>query len=716
MSLKDKIYEQLVESNLFNKNYNAVINRLAKTLKKSNKIIAAALKELVEEKSIKVKNKTFINMNKLYKGTFHSLKNGKGLVDVDELGQILVNNNIGAQEGDLVQLFVNSTTKKPFGALNKVEKHNNLNLMGRVILTRYNTYAFIPENQSICKAVIIDQDFGKECVGKKCMVTLESRNIAKNMVPFGKITKVFGLAGDPIAENVSIAYNHGFVKEFSSNILNEIKTIPTSVTEEEFVNRIDLRDKKIISIDPKTCKDKDDAVLVERTNNGYRVYVAIADVAHYVKLNSLVDKEAYQRGTSCYLGDGVYPMLPEQLSNGICSLNENVDRLVKVAIIDVDRKGKVINYDLSNGVINIKHGLSYEEAEDIHFNKNDMHNKYSDIKPEIDLMFELSDILTKQRISRGALDFDTKQAEYILDDTKTKVLEVSDEHSKLESTEIIESFMILANEVVGDYFLKNGIDTLFRTHSSPMNAKLNEVNVILSEFGITPLDANVRSYQKVIKEIENHKHAEYLTQKILRSMEKAKYSPKAIGHFGLSSKTYLHFTSPIRRYPDLITHRILDALINHKTYKPTFEQLEINGLHLSQRELDAQHAERESNKLMQAIWAEEHIGEVFNGKIFDIMDDGIIVKDGLVEMYIPITDLSFGTSKVFTPNNTYTKLIDRKSKFEYNIGDKIKFKIISADRTNRKITATTDLQKIVIKPKEQKTDIIDEFFKNNYEK
>ena len=599
--------------------------------------------------------------------------------------------------------------------MNKIVKHNKLNIVGRVILTRYNTYAFLPDDKRICGAVIIDQnDFAKECVGKKCIVTLESNEIPKGFAPVGKITSVFGLAGDPIAENVGIAYAHGFVKQFKDNVLKEVKEIATTVQPEELVNRVDLRDKKIISIDPKTCKDKDDAVLVERTKKGYRVYVAIADVAHYVKLNSLIDQEAYSRGTSCYLGDGVYPMLPEQLSNGICSLNENVDRLVKVAIIDLDKAGNVLDYDLASGVINIKHGLSYEEAEEIHFNQNNKHIEFGDIKEEIDLMFEVSDILTKQRVARGALDFETKEPEFKLDDTKTRVLEVSDEHSKLTSTEIIESFMILANDVVGDYFLKNGIDTLFRTHASPLKAKIKEINCILDEFGISPIEPTSQSYQKVIKEIQGHEHAEYLTQKILRTMEKAKYSPDPIGHFGLGSKTYLHFTSPIRRYPDLVTHRILDSLINHKDYKPSFEQLELNGFHLSNRELEAQLAERESNKLMEAIWAEEHVGEVFNGKIFDIMDEGIIVKDGLVEMFIPMSDLTYGTSRRLTPNDTYTKLIDPRTKFEYAIGDSMKFKIVSADRETRKITATTDLEKVIVKhtAAEKQTDIIDEFFKN----
>lgn len=716
MNLKDKIYEQLVESNLFNKNYNSVITKLSQKFKKNKTLIANALKELVNEKSIKVKGKTFVNTRQLVNGIFHSLRDNKGIVEVKELNtQFTVNNIKNALEGDTVQIYVNPQSSRPTAVMNKIVKHNKLNIVGRVILTRFNTYAFLPDDKKICSAVIIPQDdFAKECVGKKCVVTLDSNNIIPGAVPCGNVTSVFGLAGDPIAENVAIAYSHGFVKEFKRDILNEIKDINSTVQPGELVNRIDLRDKDVISIDPIGCKDKDDAVFVEKTANGYRVYVAIADVSYYVKLNSLVDQEAYDRGTSCYLGDGVYPMLPEQLSNGICSLNENVDRLVKVAIIDLDNQGKVLNYDLSNGVINIKHGLSYEDAEEIHFNRNNKQILYSDIKNQIDLMFEVSDLLTKQRVARGALDFETQQPEYKLDDTKTKVVEVSGEHSKLKSTEIIESFMILANEVVGDFFIKNGIDTLFRTHAEPQKAKISEVNEILDEFGLAPLIPTPRGYQKTIREIQNHEQSEFLTQKILRTMEKAKYSPDPIGHFGLGSDTYLHFTSPIRRYPDLITHRILDALINHKDYRPTFEQLEVNGFHLSNRELEAQNAERESNKLMAAIWAEDHIGEIFNGKIFEIMDDGVIVKDGLVEMFIPMGDLTFGTSRRLAPNDTYTKLIDSKSKFEYCIGDKLKFKIIDANRTTRKITATTDLQKVVIKnPVQDRTsDMIDEFFRN----
>ena len=713
---KQQVYNALLENNLFDKNINSVITFLSKILKTSIKAVTDILYQLKADKAINIKdNKKVVNLKQAVIGTFHALRDNTGLVKVEGYEtEFFVENPKDALEGDTVKVYISSEDEKPTAKIEKIEKRNKRNITGRVIRTHKGVYTFIPDNKQYGDRIVIPQDeTSMLALDKKCCLTLDSTFNNSSLYASlggGKITHIFGLAGDPIAENVSIAYSYGFVKYFDEDVMKEANSIPTTVLESEIEGRLDLREHNFFTIDPRTCKDMDDAVCVEKTKTGYRVYVAIADVSHYVSKGSKIDNEAYSRGTSCYLGDGVYPMLPEILSNGICSLNENVDRLVKVVIVDLDKAGKITKYKIDSAVINSRHKLSYNDADDIHFNREDAHIKYSDVKDNIDLMFLISDILTKKRTKRGALDFANEESKFKLDDTKTNVLEVFDEHSLLESTKIIESFMILANEVVAYHFLKKEVDALFRTHKAPLLSKLNELNEVLDEFGYEPVEPTSQSYQKIIEAIKDDPNRDYLTTKILRSMDKAIYSAECTGHFGLASDNYLHFTSPIRRYPDLIVHRIIDYMIKNPKMLPTFDQLEIAGIHLSDREQCAKDAEIESNKLMKAIWAENHVGEVFHGKIFDILENGIIVKSGLVEMFIPFSDLLRNKKETFIPNHSNTKLIGNKSGFEYRIGDKLDFKILIADRISRKITATTDLQKEVLHSTYNNRDIIDEFF------
>ncbi len=705
MPIKEKVFECMVKNNMFRKNYVSVINKLSKMLKLNKKVIVNALKDLQQEQAIKFKNNEFANCRELYTGIFTlSGRNDFGYVTINGINKNFYIKNIdNVSNGDTVALYINNDEVFPCGTIQKVVKRNPKNIFGRIIKTNSGKYLFIPDDTiSYGKFIKIPQDeLAKTSVNKRCTLTLEKFDeiTVQTNDSYGTISQVFGLAGDPIVENVVIAKSHGFVKEFRSSIMQEAKLIPNKVLENELKNRLDLRDKKFVTIDPATCKDMDDAVYIEKQPFGYTIYTAIADVGHYVKLNSEIDNEAFRRGTSCYLGDGVYPMLPESLSNEICSLEEKKDRLVKITIVDMDKNGKILNYSINSGVINSKHKLSYNIADDIHFNVNNAQNAYKDIKNEINLMFEASDILVKLRAKRGSLFIESKEPTFKLNETKTEVLDVTDDHSQLKSTKIIESFMILTNEIVGRYFTEHNLDTLFRTHAKPTKSSIDELNAILQVFNFEPIDGSSLSYQKLLKNIKGNKYEDYLTTMILRSMQKAVYQPENIGHFGLASTEYIHFTSPIRRYPDLVTHRILSAYQNKKGYLPTFEQLNEIGKHLSEREQQAQKAEIESNKLMIAMWAENHINEIFSGKISEVLDTGLIVSNGVIEIFIPVYDLSQNKYGSYKLNETKTALVNEKINHQYQIADDIKFKIIGTSRVERKVLATTDLDKVALQTK-----------------
>ena len=482
---------------------------------------------------------------------------------------------------------------------------------------------------------------------------------------------------------MAIAKKYGFVKEFNGKVKSEVALLPNCVTEDELVGRMDLRHLDFVTIDPGTCKDMDDAIYIEKTKNGYRLITAIADVAYYVNKNSEIDKEAYKRGTSCYLGDGVYPMLPEELSNDMCSLNENVDRLVRLTIMNLDNNGKVLDYELVPGVIKSRHKLSYKNADEIHFNKNNANVIYSDIKEKIDMMFTVSDLLTNQRKQRGSLFINRQEVDYGLDETKTEVTELHN-HNDYVSTKIIESFMLITNEVVAKYFKDNNLDTLFRVHEAPTPASLKEFNAILKQFNLPGVTDNPKSYQAIAEKIKGNPYEEFLTIALLHSMQKASYKPENSGHFGIAAQYYVHFTSPIRRYPDLIVHRILNAFQKGLKYRPTVEELDLLGEHLSKKEQDAKDAEVESNEFMNILWAKNHENEVFKGKILRIFKNEVIVKSGLMEFKMPLTTLLNGKSG-FKVNETQTAIKNSKTGEIIKIADEVIFRIDSVSTTDKYI-------------------------------
>ena len=679
MELKNKIFEQFILQNLFGKNYTSAYNKISKVLHVNDKVLSSAINELLTEKKIKLKNKRYICEMEPVSGILHGNKNKFYLETKEQHNFIPISNTNGAKDGDIVNAYIFKDSAKDMAVVASVLQKQDEYFYGRVVQLKSNAIILIDGDNN--RILLPTDEISINCIGKNVCVKLESKK--DGHIPTGSIYKVYGNANDPITENIIIAEKHGFRKQFSEKVLKELNIIPDSVTENDIKNRTDLRKLPIFTIDPEGCKDKDDAVYLEKTEFGYRLVGAIADVSHYVGLGTSIDKEAYKRGTSCYLGDGVYPMLPEKLSNGICSLDENVDRLAMCVAIDFDNNGKRLRYSIKPAVIRSKHSLSYNIADKIHLNQDKMHEQYAEIKKQIDIMFELSDKLVKERTNRGAIMLNSKEPDYVLDDTKTNVEKV-DNHNELISTTIIESFMLAINEAIGDFFVKNNLLTLRRVHLSPFDSQINELNFVLKKFDLPLVNNNSKSYQCVLNAIKDKPYEEYITYNILRSLQKAYYSPELSGHFGLASKNYIQFTSPIRRYPDLVTHRILHSYLANKNYLPSYEELDAMGLHLSKKELDAKDAEIESNNLMNAIWAENHIGEILTAKVFNIEPSRVIVQSGLITFSIPMHDfLKLGYQ--YDRNRQCLKRYDNKL---LKITDSLPIIIQKADRTKREITAT----------------------------
>lgn len=681
MELKNKIFEQFILQNLFGKNYTSAYNKISKVLHVNDRVLSSAINELLTEKKIKLKNKRYVCEMEPVSGILHGNKNKFYLETKEQHKFIQISNPNGAKDGDVVSAYIFKDSAKDIAVVSSVLQKQDEYFYGRVVQLKSNAIILIDGDNN--RILLPTDEVSKSCVGKNVCVKLESKK--DGQVPTGSIYKIYGNANDPIAENVTIAEKHGFRKDFNKDVLKELDLMPNEVTENELKDRVDLRKFNIITIDPKTCKDMDDAVYVEKLKDGYRLVGAIADVGHYVKLGSNIDKEAYKRGTSCYLGDGVYPMLPEKLSNNICSLNENVDRLVMSIAIDFDNYGNRIRYSIKPAVIKSKHKLSYDVVDQIYLKQNNMDKQYADIKTQIDTMFDLYKILAKEREKRGAIFVDSKEPDFVLDETKT-VVEGVDDHSALLSTKIIEAFMVAINEAIGDFFIKNELLTLRRVHFSPLDAQINELNLVLKRFNLPLVNKSVKSYQHVLNVIKDKPYEEYITYNLLRSLQKAIYSPQIYGHFGLASKDYIQFTSPIRRYPDLVAHRILHSYLTNKNYSPSYEELDAMGLHLSKKELDAKDAEIESNNLMNAIWAENHIGERLTAKIFNIEPSRIVVQSGLITFVIPMHDF-LKQGYRYDRSRQCLKRYDNKL---LKITDSLPIIIQKADRTKREITASCD--------------------------
>lgn len=491
-----------------------------------------------------------------------------------------------------------------------------------------------------------------------------------------KIIKVFQSLSDTKDIKEFIILKYGLPKKFSNKVEKEIETIYSRAFEN---GRLDLREIRHVTIDGENAKDFDDAVFVEKTDAGYRLYVSIADVASYVDKGSSLDNEAKQRGMSIYFPDSVIPMLPKALSDDLCSLKPKKDRACFSVIMDLDRKGNVKSAIFKKSIIRSRRRLTYEEVERAIIDKDRIERKrLKGLIRDLELMKELTEVLLDRRSERGSLDFDLPEPEIIID-MKGDVREIL-RSKRLFSHRIIEEFMIMANRTVAEFFDRNRVPALFRIHEEPEREKLVVFEQFLRSFRISLSHDKwgIKKLQNILEHVKGKPYEFIVNKVLLRSMKQAKYSAENKGHFGLGLKSYLHFTSPIRRYPDLVCHRILEALLSRRKIPYTYEELDSMATYLSERERLIMDVEREIEDRIRILFMKENIGEEYEGVIIHIASFGFFVElfDVFVEGLVLFSDL---TDDYYTVNRDGTMFFGKRRKNVFKLGDVVKVKVVSAD-------------------------------------
>lgn len=545
---------------------------------------------------------------------------------------------------------------------------------------------FIPDSNKLPIDFYIPSD--KLCGatdGQKVIVKLtEWRDNAKN--PNGEVLRVLGDAGEHETEIHSILEEYGLPYDFDEDVLAEARAIPTEITQAEIDKRRDMRNVLTFTIDPADAKDFDDALSVEWVDGELFVGIHIADVSHYLRPDTELDKEAFARGTSVYLVDRCVPMLPENLSNGLCSLRPNEDKLCFSAVFKIDQNGHVLEEWFGRTVINSDHRFTYEDAQAVIEAKNEgkvlvykpMDNGPTGHKDErveninkcYDAVLVLNKIaqrMRKTRSKRGSISFDKQEVKFQLDENNKPV----GIHFKVakDSNKLIEEFMLLANRHVAQYINSRGLPNVNRAHDKPNDEKLANLKDFISQFGyeirIDTPEETTRTLNQLLIDVRGTAEEDMINNLVVRTMQKANYTTKNIGHYGLGFKDYSHFTSPIRRYPDVITHRLLGLYLENKPTLPKIEKLESRCQHLSEREKKAQKAERDSIKFMQCVYMSENIGKVFKGIVSSVTDYGIFVEilDNKCEGLIKLSDINGDTYQADTSNHCVKG---------YNTGHKIR--------------------------------------------
>ena len=498
------------------------------------------------------------------------------------------------------------------------------------------------------------------------------------------VIKILGHKDDPGVDILSIAYKYGIETEFNEQVLKELETIPIEVKESELQNRIDLTNKEIFTIDGSHTKDIDDAISLEMENELYVLGVHIADVSHYVKENTALGDTAMDRGTSCYLADTVIPMIPHKLSNGICSLNEGVLRLTMSCVMKINSKGKVVAYDIFPSFIKSRKKMTYEAVNDI-IVRDVVAQGYEDYVPTLKKMNELAHILRKEKESRGYIDFDLDEAE-VIQDEQGRAIDIV-KRLREDGEKLIEDFMIAANETVASHIYNMDLPFIYRVHGTPNNEKIDDfvnlVKLLGYELATKVTELTPVTMQKLLSELNDKPEFELLSSMLLRSMKKAEYSKENIGHFGLGSKAYTHFTSPIRRFPDLTVHRLLKKyLVENDLSMSTISYYDSSLVevaeHSSEKEVGSVNAERDVLDMKMAEYMENHIGEEFDGMIRTVTNFGFFVElPNLVEGLVHVNTLK-GDFYNYIPEKL--ALIGQNTKIQYRIGDKVKIKVIASSK------------------------------------
>ncbi len=588
----------------------------------------------------------------------------------------------GAMHGDtvLARLVHKDSTE---GEVEAIIVRANTKLVGTY--ESRGKYGFIlPDDKRISYDVYVAEGASLKCRSGQKAVVLITKYPEDGKNPEGNILEVLGNPYDAGTDILSIIRSFGLYEEFPDKVAEKAKKLPAKVDPSELKGRTDYRGDLVITIDGADAKDLDDAVCLKKTSGGYKLFVHIADVAHYVKFGSEIDKEAYARGTSVYFPDRVLPMLPRELSNGICSLHSGEDKLTLSACIDINNKGKVTGGEIAEGVISTAHRMTYDEVTEILEGDRGTQQKYSDVTEMIELMQELSILLTKRREERGMVDFNVTECKIELDGSG-RVSGVKP-YPRKQSNRIIEEFMLLANEFVAERFFYMSEPFIYRVHEQPTEEKMLTLRTFLEQIGLRTTgklsgEVHPKTIQQIIKDAEGKEIEGVVSRVTLRAMQKARYVEQNLGHFGLAAKYYCHFTSPIRRYPDLAIHRIIKCCLKGESTDRFIDFVTEAAKHSSVRERLAEEAEREVENLKKAEYMSYNIGNEYDGIISGVQDFGFFVElPNTIEGLVRIESL---------PADRYTyvesSMCLRGADHCFRIGDKITVKVYRADLNLRKV-------------------------------
>lgn len=655
------------------------------------------LRKLTDEVVVYHSNKDkymMLEKSHLRKGVMRTNKKGFGFVEVDNMDDdiyVAQDNMNGAIHDDIVLVEITSKMNldRLEGRILKVIKRQVQRYIGEITFDAKGKGHIKLDDNKIKLNIEIPKDKTLNAVdGHKVVVELVKK-LNNNLKYEGKVVEIIGHKNDPGVDILSIVYKYNINTVFPDDVKEEVANINMEVLPEEYHGRRDLRDQMIFTIDGDDTKDIDDAISIEKFANGhYKLGVHIADVSYYVKEGSPLDNEAMERGTSVYLVDRVIPMLPHELSNGICSLNPNVDRLAISCVMEFDSTGKQLDYEIFPSVIKSRIQMTYKKVNSI-LEKNVVPEGYEPYADTLREMSELATILRKAKVRRGYINFDIDEAKILVDEN-CKPTEITVRERGVGEN-LIEDFMIAANECVATHIYFMNLPFIYRVHEVPKEEKIRSFLGFVSNLGYSIpgdiKDTKPTTMQRILKALEDKPEYKILSSLLLRCMQKAVYKPVNLGHYGLASTCYTHFTSPIRRYPDTTVHRLLrtylfENKIDNSTIRKWEEKLVYVADHSSDRERASVDCEREVEDMKMAEYMESHIGEEFDGMISSVTSFGMFVElDNLVEGLVPLRDMP----DFFVYDEERMTLTGEKSHVKYTIGERVRVKVVRASKEDKTI-------------------------------
>ncbi len=656
--------------------------------KKDRAELVRVMDALVMDGKVELTKKgKYIKSEKKYEtGVFTSHPKGFGFVTIEGMDEdifIPAEQVNGAMHMDNVQLVISPTTsgKRREGTITKILSHG----MNEVVGTYEDNKTFgfvVPDNPRVAKDIFIPKEHSMGAVtGHKVVVTITDYG-RDGKKPEGRVTEIIGHINDPGVDIMSLVKAYNIPVEFSQKIMHQVENVSNEVSEADMAGRLDLRDWQMVTIDGEDAKDLDDAVSLTKEGELYRLGVHIADVSNYVQEHSALDVEAEDRGTSVYLVDRVIPMLPHKLSNGICSLNAGENRLALSCIMMIDEKGKVIDHKIAETVIKVDRRMSYTSVKKILADHDESERaEYKELVPMFEMMEHVAAILRKKRMKRGSIDFDFPETKIILDKNGRPV-DIKP-YERNVATKMIEDFMLIANETVAQDYFWQEVPFVYRTHENPDEEKIKKLSTFINNFGYTlhigSDEVHPKELQKLLSKIEGTEEEALISRLTLRSMKQAKYTTECTGHFGLATNYYCHFTSPIRRYPDLQIHRIIkDCLrgrMNAKKAEHYEKILPEVAKHSSEMERRADEAERETDKLKKVQYMKERLGQEFTGVISGVTAWGFYVElPNTIEGLVHVTSLD---GDYFNFSEETYELIGEHTNIHYKLGQTVT--VIAAD-------------------------------------